>query len=139
VRIVDFAYSPAGVTVNVGDTITWTNEDAAPHTATADDGEFDTGTLSRGASGSQTFSSAGTFSYFCTIHPSMTATVTVVGGSSGSDDAGSGASPTPATSSTPPATGSGLPDTGVDVLALSLAGLGLLLTGLVLRTRTKPR
>jgi hypothetical protein len=142
VRIVDFAYSPAGVTVNAGDTITWTNEDAAPHTATANDGSFDTGTLDRGASGAHTFTAAGSFSYYCTIHPSMRATVTVSGdpaSAAPADPAAPAASPTaPATG---PAAGSGLPDTGVDVLPLALAGLTLLLAGVVLRARTgtKPR
>ena len=70
-------FGPAAITVHVGDTITWTNADAAPHTATADDGSFDTGTLARGQSGSHTFTSAGTFAYHCTIHPSMRATVKV--------------------------------------------------------------
>ena len=50
---------------------------SAQHTVTADDGSFDGGPLATGATFSQTFSTAGTFSYHCKIHPSMTATITV--------------------------------------------------------------
>lgn len=77
VQIAGFAFSPATVTVAVGDSVTWTNADAANHTATADGGSFDTGTIGNGASTSVTFSTAGTFGYRCRIHPSMTATVIV--------------------------------------------------------------
>ncbi len=125
--------------MNVGDTITWTNQDAAPHTATADDGSFDTGELARGQSGSHTFTTAGSFSYVCSIHPSMRATVTVAG------DAAPSAPPTadptaPATPAAPTAdTGSGLPDTGLDVLVPVGAGALLLAAGLLLRARTRPR
>jgi len=75
VTIAGFAYSPNPVTVNVGDTVTWTNNDGVGHTATGSG--FDTGTISAGASKSVTFDSAGTFAYHCTIHPSMTGTVVV--------------------------------------------------------------
>jgi plastocyanin len=77
VDIAGFAFAPQTVTVNVGDTVTWSNSDARSHTATADDGSFDTGTISNGASKSVTFSTAGTFAYHCSIHPQMTATVIV--------------------------------------------------------------
>ena len=59
------------LTIKVGDTVTWTNRDSAPHTATANGGSFDTDRLETGESGSFTFTSAGTFDYFCAIHPSM--------------------------------------------------------------------
>jgi hypothetical protein len=75
VTIAGFAYSPNSVTVNVGDTVTWTNNDGVGHTATGSG--FDTGTISAGASKSVTFDAAGTFAYHCTIHPSMTGTVVV--------------------------------------------------------------
>jgi plastocyanin len=77
VNIAGSAFSPATVTVTVGDTVTWTNSDQISHTATADGGAFDTGTLGNGASGTITFSTAGSFPYHCTIHPSMAGTVTV--------------------------------------------------------------
>ena len=78
VSIVDFAFDPAAVEIPVGATVTWTNTGAAPHTATASDGTFDSGQLAPGATFSHTFNAAGTFPYICQIHPQMTGTVTVV-------------------------------------------------------------
>ena len=77
VAISGFAFSPKTITVTVGDTVTWTNSDPTAHTATADDGSFDTGTLGNGATGSATFATAGTFAYHCKIHPNMKATIEV--------------------------------------------------------------
>lgn len=77
VTIQNFAFAPQAVTVPAGTTITWTNEDSAPHTATALDGAFDTGTLKQGHSSTITFAKAGTFSYICSIHPFMKGTVVV--------------------------------------------------------------
>jgi plastocyanin len=71
------AFSPASLTVKVGDTITWTNNDSVSHTVTADDRSFDSGSLAQGASFSFTYQKAGTYTYHCSIHPSMTATVVV--------------------------------------------------------------
>jgi plastocyanin len=78
VQIVDFSYEPDPVVVQVGGKVIWQNEDSAPHTATADDGSFDTGTIEEGKIGSATFKEAGTFTYFCEIHPTMHGTVEVV-------------------------------------------------------------
>lgn len=78
VKIVEFAYQPDPVTVQVGGKVIWQNEDAAPHTATADDGSFDTGTIEQGKLGSETFKEAGTYPYFCEIHPDMRGTLEVV-------------------------------------------------------------
>ncbi|HEX3241292.1 MAG TPA: cupredoxin domain-containing protein [Solirubrobacterales bacterium] len=78
VKIVEFAYGPDPVVVKVGGKVTWQNEDTAPHTATADDGSFDTDTLEKGKLKSATFKEAGTFPYFCEIHPTMHGTVEVV-------------------------------------------------------------
>lgn len=75
VAISGFSYSPRTVTVNVGDTVTWTNSDAQAHTATGSG--WNTGDLGNGESGSITFQSAGTFDYMCGIHPAMTGTVIV--------------------------------------------------------------
>jgi len=74
VSIVDFAFSPQNITIDVGDTVVWTNNGVAPHTATSGtscptgDGKWDSGVLSNGQSFSFTFTQAGTFPYFCTIH-----------------------------------------------------------------------
>lgn len=78
VEIVDFAYDPDPVTIEEGGKVIWQNEDSEPHTATADDGSFDTGTLDEGKRGSETFKEAGTYAYICSIHPDMTGTVEVV-------------------------------------------------------------
>lgn len=78
VEIVEFTYEPDPVVVQVGGKVTWQNEDTAPHTATADDGSFDTGTIEKGKLGSATFKEVGTFTYFCEIHPTMHGTVEVV-------------------------------------------------------------
>jgi plastocyanin len=78
VDIVEFTYQPDPVVVQVGGKVIWQNQDTAPHTATADDGSFDTGTIEKGKIGSETFKQAGTFTYFCEIHPTMHGTVEVV-------------------------------------------------------------
>ncbi|HWN73383.1 MAG TPA: cupredoxin domain-containing protein [Solirubrobacterales bacterium] len=78
VQIVEFTYEPDPVVVQAGGKVTWQNEDTAPHTATADDGSFDTGTIDKGKLGSATFKEPGTFTYFCEIHPTMHGTVEVV-------------------------------------------------------------
>jgi plastocyanin len=78
VDIVEFTYQPDPVVVQVGGKVIWQNQDAAPHTATADDGSFDTGTIEKGKIGSETFKEAGTFTYFCEIHPTMHGSVEVV-------------------------------------------------------------
>ena len=78
VDIVEFTYQPDPVVVQVGGKVIWQNQDTAPHTATADDGSFDTGTIEKGKIGSETFKEAGTYTYFCAIHPTMHGTVEVV-------------------------------------------------------------
>jgi plastocyanin len=77
VEIADFAFGPADITVAVGGTVTWTNTDGQAHTATSS-GNFDTGSIAAGASASVTFDEPGTFTYICSFHPFMTATITVV-------------------------------------------------------------
>jgi plastocyanin len=77
IQIAGFQFGPAEVEVTVGSTVTWTNFDGATHTATADDGTFDSGDIPAGEEFSFTFEVPGTFSYFCEIHPDMVGTVTV--------------------------------------------------------------
>jgi plastocyanin len=77
VSIEDFYFEPAEAAVQPGDTVTWTNEGARPHTVTADDGSFDSGTLQPGQSFSWTFEAPGTVAYHCEIHPSMMGSVSV--------------------------------------------------------------
>ena len=78
VEIEDFAYKPDPVTVEEGGKVIWLNRDSAPHTATAEDGSFDTGTLEEGKLKSETFKEPGTYAYVCSIHPQMHGTVEVV-------------------------------------------------------------
>jgi plastocyanin len=79
VMISNFAFSPAAITVKAGTTVTWTNKDTDAHTVTSQNnsGPLGSSALSTGQSYSYKFTKAGTYSYLCTIHPFMTATVTV--------------------------------------------------------------
>jgi plastocyanin len=77
VDILNFAFDPPTITVPAGTTVTWTNRDEVPHTATGDDGSFDTDTIDGGGSASHTFDSPGTFPYVCVFHPNMEGTVVV--------------------------------------------------------------
>lgn len=76
--IANFAFSPATITAKVGDVVSWTNNDSAPHTATLkSDATCTTDNLANGASGGIVFNTAGSYDYFCKIHPSMTGKVEV--------------------------------------------------------------
>ena len=78
VEIKDFTFVPDSLEIPVGTTVTWTNSDAAPHTATAQDREaLQSGTLNQGDSYSQTFDQPGTFDYFCEFHANMKGTIVV--------------------------------------------------------------
>lgn len=78
IEIKGFAYNPSTVTIKKGTTVTWTNQDSAPHTVTSVSGsELSSDTLSQGNIYSHTFNAAGAFDYYCTIHPNMKATVVV--------------------------------------------------------------
>lgn len=77
VAIQSFSFVPASITIAAGDTVVFTNRDGAPHTATADSGAFDTGRLGRDASAQLTFSTPGTYDYFCSLHRNMRGTITV--------------------------------------------------------------
>ena len=77
VAIADFAFDPETVTVDAGTKLTWTNDDQAPHTATADDGSFDTGTLKLDDTGAVAIDQPGTYTYYCRFHPFMKGTVEV--------------------------------------------------------------
>lgn len=77
IDIANFAFSEKVITVKRGDSITWTNKDGAPHTATEVGRSWDTGRLAKGESKTRRFDKTGTFEYFCEVHPSMKATVIV--------------------------------------------------------------
>jgi plastocyanin len=143
VTIADFEFTPAEITIQQGDTVTWTNEGPTAHSATASDGSFDTGIFSAGGSRSETFDEAGTFSYICTPHPNMTGTIVVEAsssGESGSGDSGSGSTDTESTDSSgsesSSSSGSGLPPTGADALTLAILGLLMLALGITIQRRS---
>jgi LPXTG-motif cell wall-anchored protein len=140
VTISDFKFAPGNVTVNVGDTVTWSNNGPTGHSATASNGSFDTGILAKGSSGSHTFDQAGTFSYFCKPHPFMKGTITVVASAAqnGSDNSSNGSSGTSGSSGTAPQdSGPALPSTGFDVGGIAVLGLATLALGAYLRRRTE--
>ena len=79
VKVDNFSFGPASLTVAVGTTVTWTNRDDIPHTvvSTDDAKTFKSKVLDTDQSFSFTFSKAGTYPYFCSIHPKMTGKVIV--------------------------------------------------------------
>ena len=76
ISIANMAFSPATLTVSAGDSITWTNNDSVTHTVTFDNG-LDSGNIDPSQTWTHTFSDAGALSYYCSIHPSMTAQIIV--------------------------------------------------------------
>jgi plastocyanin len=68
VKIVDFSFSPASLSVQQGDTVVWTNHGSVDHTVTSDNGSFNSGSLSPGQSFSHTFTSSGIVAYHCQFH-----------------------------------------------------------------------
>jgi plastocyanin len=77
VRIDNFSFGPTEVTVPAGTTVTWTNHDDIPHTVVSTDKVFKSKVLDTDEKFSFTFSTAGTYPYFCSIHPKMTGKVVV--------------------------------------------------------------
>ena len=77
VRIDNFSFGPTEVTVPAGTTVTWTNHDDIPHTVVSTDKVFKSKVLDTDKKFSFTFSTAGTYPYFCSIHPKMTGKVVV--------------------------------------------------------------
>ncbi|HZQ37563.1 MAG TPA: cupredoxin family copper-binding protein [Dehalococcoidia bacterium] len=77
VGIAGFAFTPATLHVPVGGSVVWTNNDAVTHTVTPDAGGIDAHELAPGAGFTQTFNTAGTFSYHCAIHPFMKGSIVV--------------------------------------------------------------
>jgi LPXTG-motif cell wall-anchored protein len=160
----DFFFSPKTVTINVGESVKWTNKGKAEegHTATGD--FFDSDVLKKGQSYTHKFSAVGTFDYICTLHSNMKGTVVVRagsgGGGGGSGNGGSGngsggegssggasasSSDTGAgfgsgggfSSSSGSGSGGSLPSTGEDLGLLALLGLDLLLAGTLALLRSR--
>jgi plastocyanin len=113
---IDYQFSPRDLTIHTGDTVVWTNHSASHtrHTATADNGSFNSGTMNFGASYSHTFSTPGTYAFYCKFHGApggigMSGVITVVGQGS------------------PPPSGTPLPNTGASPLTGPFAWLGIVL------------
>ncbi|MER3420165.1 MAG: hypothetical protein C4290_06410, partial [Chloroflexota bacterium] len=83
VRIVDFAFQPESLTVDVGATVTWTHTGQAPHTVTSETRLFDSDRLAAGQTFAFTFTAPGTFVYRCEVHPARMAGTVIVQGSAG--------------------------------------------------------
>lgn len=77
VKIDNFSFGPQTVTVPVGATVTWTNRDDIPHTVVSTDGVFKSKVRDTDETFSYTFTKAGTYPYFCSVHPKMTGKVVV--------------------------------------------------------------
>ena len=77
ITISNMSFSPSSLKVKAGTTVTWVNEETMSHTATANDGSFNSGTLRQNNTFKHTFSSAGTFPYHCALHSGMNGTVVV--------------------------------------------------------------
>jgi plastocyanin len=77
VVIENFSFAPATLTVKPGTKVTWINRDDVPHTVDENDKRFKSGTMDTDDQYSYTFSSPGTFSYFCALHPKMTGQIIV--------------------------------------------------------------
>ncbi len=127
VSMLDDDFSPAQISIAVGESVTFANQGDRPHTATADDGSFDTGSVDPAASAAVTFDTAGTYPFYCQFHggpggDGMAGVITVTGG-------GGGGTPSPAGGAGPVAeTAPVLPQTATPLPFI--AGAGALLLGL---------
>jgi LPXTG-motif cell wall-anchored protein len=148
VNMVDDEFNPAQITVATGESVTFSNQGDRPHTATADDGSFDTGVVDPGGSAAVTFETAGTYAYYCQFHggpggDGMAGVITVTGtgggGNGGNGDGGNnggaGATETPPAEQTAPA----LPQTATPLPLIGGAGALLLVGGLWLGRRRAAR
>lgn len=77
VKIDNFSFSPATITVPAGTAVRWTNRDDIPHTVVSDDKQFKSGPLDTDDQFTYIFSKPGSYMYFCSIHPKMTAKIIV--------------------------------------------------------------
>jgi plastocyanin len=77
VKIDNFTFTPKSVTVKAGTTVTWTNQDDIPHTVTSTTKQFRSKALDTDDKFTFTFSTPGTYDYFCSLHPKMTGTIVV--------------------------------------------------------------
>lgn len=158
VKIQNFAFSPATITVVIGvnNTVTWTNMDSVTHTVTADDGSFGSGDLSNGQTYTHTFTAPGSFGYHCSIHTYMKGNVVVKGSgstttsatasstasttTSATTSASSSSSPAVTTSSTTsPGSSSGVPVFPFQGVLLTIVTLALAASYFVVRRNVRGR
>ena len=144
VTIADFQFTPAQITIDQGDTVTWTNNGPSAHSATAPGGSFDTGIFPAGQSRSHTFNEAGTFAYICTPHPNMHGTIVVQASQTGAGTPDSSAGDTAGGATDTGSAGAeaaqaddgpSLPSSGADAGALLVVGALMLLLGLAVHRR----
>ena len=146
VLIVNYVYSPADLTVPVGATVTWVNQDSVGHTVTEGDpnspkqaslrmfdssGEAATGKVAligAGESWNYTFTTSGTYEYYCIVHPYMIGHITVVGPASGSNSS--------QVSGYSDLTNFSITFTGTDLVGLSAVGVVLLVAMMMIFTRS---
>ena len=126
VDVVDDSFEPAQITVDAGAAITWSNSGPNPHTVTADDGSFRSGTLQSGESFSSTFETPGSFAYYCEFHggpggSGMSGVVVVRGADVGGTDTGGGEAAR--------AGGTDLPATGLNTALAAIAALVFSMVG----------
>jgi plastocyanin len=77
VKIDNFSFAPQTLTIRAGTTVTWTNRDDIPHTVVSTDGVFKSKVQDTDEKFTYTFTKAGTYPYFCSVHPKMTGKVVV--------------------------------------------------------------
>ena len=77
VRVDNFTFAPETLTVSVNSTVTWVNKDDVPHTIASNDGVFKSKALDTDDKYSYTFTKAGTYAYYCSVHPRMVGTIVV--------------------------------------------------------------
>lgn len=148
VDLVDDEYSPAQVSIAAGQSVTFTNSGDRPHTATADDGSFDTGALDPGSSATVTLNAPGTYRYYCQFHggpggEGMSGVITVTGGGGGGSAGGGSAGGNGGEPAANPGGSSNqapvLPQTATPLPLIAGAGVAILGLGLFLGRRRLAR
>lgn len=124
VSMVDYQFQPKTLTINVGDTVVWTNNGATAHTVTASDGSWDSGNVAPGQSFSHTFNTPGTVAYYCMFHGSatgtgMAATITVQAATTQAPAPAATQAPAPAASQAPAPAAPAQPSSGTATIDVS--------------------
>ena len=136
VDVTDDSYNPKTFSVEVGTTVVFKNTSTLPHTATADNGSFDTGMIAKGESKSVTLKKTGTFPFYCQYHGAaggvgQSGTITVTAAAAPAPSGNSGGA-VPATDTLPTDVPVGMP--GLGLLALAVAGIGSVVIALAIES-----